>query len=569
MATKTTIAIDVNLTAGQAADELDKISQAGDEASKSISKLQAEALKAEKALAGVGANERAEAITKTSEALVGGFQAATGAMALFGQESEEVQKAMMKAQSAFLIADGIKKVTEGIGKMRVAFDALKVALLSNPLLGLAAAIVAITAAVYAWLTAESDLAEEIKKTKELEKKRFEDNERSYDRQIERARALGKETVSLERQKQLAALEQAKTQLELDKRLEKSNLKQAQSRIYLMSLTNSTFKKTYDTITKALDNFDAYSQVAFEEQNNAIQDIEERLSNDRLKMIIDINTAIVKSTEDRYKKEQELADKAKTEREKRFKEEKDAYYKMAGELEEPTKKVVKSIEEPVKELKTLSTETTEATQQATEDMFTMYEAFTARSQQFADFLGGKFGEVSNGLTSVAESGLNTAEAFFMAAETRQLKAAGNNQQKQEQIKKKFFERNKKLQIAQTTIDTFQSAVAAYRSLVGTPFVGPVIAPLAAGAAIASGFATIAKIKAQTFEGGGGAGNPTQGINIPDMDVSGGSQPTFGSTELNRQAIESGKSITIENNISETEITKKQQRVGVIQSRATID
>ena len=39
------------------------------------------------------------------------------------------------------------------------------------------------------------------------------------------------------------------------------------------------------------------------------------------------------------------------------------------------------------------------------------------------------------------------------------------------------------IAQTTIDTYSSATAAYSSVVGTPFVGPILAPIAAGVAVA--------------------------------------------------------------------------------------
>ena len=48
------------------------------------------------------------------------------------------------------------------------------------------------------------------------------------------------------------------------------------------------------------------------------------------------------------------------------------------------------------------------------------------------------------------------------------------------------------IAQATIDTYSSAVAAYRSLVGIPVVGPALATIAAGSAVVSGFKTIKQI-----------------------------------------------------------------------------
>jgi hypothetical protein len=58
------------------------------------------------------------------------------------------------------------------------------------------------------------------------------------------------------------------------------------------------------------------------------------------------------------------------------------------------------------------------------------------------------------------------------------------------------------IAQATIDTLASAVAAYKSTVGIPFVGPVLAPIAAAAALAAGYATVKKIKSTQVPGGGG-------------------------------------------------------------------
>jgi len=50
------------------------------------------------------------------------------------------------------------------------------------------------------------------------------------------------------------------------------------------------------------------------------------------------------------------------------------------------------------------------------------------------------------------------------------------------------------IAQTTIDTYQSAVSAFKSLAGIPIVGPVLGGIAAGAAIASGFKAVKQITA---------------------------------------------------------------------------
>src|SRR5690606_7692722 len=53
--------------------------------------------------------------------------------------------------------------------------------------------------------------------------------------------------------------------------------------------------------------------------------------------------------------------------------------------------------------------------------------------------------------------------------------------------------KAMAIAQATIDTYQSAVAAYSSMAKIPIVGPALGAAAAGAAVAAGLANVKKIK----------------------------------------------------------------------------
>ncbi len=67
------------------------------------------------------------------------------------------------------------------------------------------------------------------------------------------------------------------------------------------------------------------------------------------------------------------------------------------------------------------------------------------------------------------------------------------------------------IAQTTIDTFGSATAAYKSVVGIPVVGPALAPVAAGVAVASGLMSIKKIVSTKTPGNKSAGS------VPNITV----------------------------------------------------
>ena len=76
------------------------------------------------------------------------------------------------------------------------------------------------------------------------------------------------------------------------------------------------------------------------------------------------------------------------------------------------------------------------------------------------------------------------------------------------------------IAQTTIDTYGSATAAYKSVVGIPVVGPALAPIAAGVAVAAGLANIKKIVSTKTPGNKSAGAPA-GVQVPTA-------PTFNPT-----------------------------------------
>ena len=74
--------------------------------------------------------------------------------------------------------------------------------------------------------------------------------------------------------------------------------------------------------------------------------------------------------------------------------------------------------------------------------------------------------------------------------------------------------KAVAIAQTTIDTYLAAQKAYASLVGIPFVGPALAAVAAGIAVAGGLMNVKKIvSVQVPSAGGGGGGAGGGGAAP--------------------------------------------------------
>ena len=70
-----------------------------------------------------------------------------------------------------------------------------------------------------------------------------------------------------------------------------------------------------------------------------------------------------------------------------------------------------------------------------------------------------------------------------------------------------------------MDTYKAATGAYASMVGIPIAGPILAPIAAGLAVAAGLANVKNISSQQFGGGASAS----------------SAPSTGSGGSNNQAI----------------------------------
>lgn len=104
--------------------------------------------------------------------------------------------------------------------------------------------------------------------------------------------------------------------------------------------------------------------------------------------------------------------------------------------------------------------------------------------------------------------------------------------------------KAIAITQTTISTIQSAIDAFKSMAGIPYVGPILGGIAAAAAAASGAAAIAKIKQQkpNARGGGSSGSSNVSVaspstSTPNINMFGGGNQTggdssqFGSAEPN--------------------------------------
>lgn len=114
-----------------------------------------------------------EAFAKVGSAIAGGFAAAQGAMALFGTESEDVEKALLKVQSAMAIAQGVAQLEDlgnAFGNLKnVAVNAFKAIKGAIGATGIGLLVVALGSIVAYWddiKAAVSGVSDEQKKLNE-------------------------------------------------------------------------------------------------------------------------------------------------------------------------------------------------------------------------------------------------------------------------------------------------------------------------------------------------------------------------------------------------------------------
>lgn len=159
---------------------------------------------------------------------------------------------------------------------------------------------------------------------------------------------------------------------------------------------------------------------------------------------------------------------------------------------------------------------------------------------------------------------------------QINNAEGSEEKQQQIRKKAFERSKKLQIAQATIAGIQGVINALTAptLIPEPF-GSIAKGINAGVVAATTAGNIAKIKSTKFDGGGsvGASSASGGSSSIGASASeaGSRDLTDIRTDLNNDgSVDEGQTALAPQKVYvvESDITGTQATVEQAESRATV-
>jgi hypothetical protein len=482
-----------------------------------------------------GADKKIGAVTNVIGGLASGFQAAQGAAALFGSENEDLQKTLLKVQSAMAFTEGIK----GIAGLGDSFKALGNIIKANPLLLIATIIISIGTALFAlkdkiaivgkafdflggildtvvgavkdftdWIGISSFKADEAHKKlmENAEEAKKAINER-YDAEIRAAKRAGTETENIEEQrlrylylqnfKQIQALqergkqrsnEENKQLIELTKQnkeyyqdlldlddAKNDKLKEKQKKFY-----DDKLKRDIDAAEKWRQEQAKFIQYEIDALNNKYGEAEQIIAEQQLATKIALNTATPQEIEAwnayNLQKQQEYNNA------------------VGAEL-----KRLKEIEDK---------------RRADEDAKIAAE-YALRLEGFKQLELQKVEWAKQGLTLISE--LNTL--FSGQSEAQQ---------------KRAFEIDKAVKLSSATISGIEGTINAYSTAQKSPItaVFPAYPAIQAGLAAAFAAVNIAKIAKTKFGGTEKATAPSGGGNLGTFSQGGGGgQPPQGLTSQN--------------------------------------
>jgi hypothetical protein len=459
-----------------------------------------------------------------------GFSAAQGAMALFGGESEELEKVMVKTQGAIALATGINGLM-GMGdaftnlsniiktKVVTAFGTMRSAIISTGILGL---VVLIGTLIYSWME-EKKANEEA--TKELE--RFGEAQRKLldqEQKIQIARSKGRDKDVLEA----------------------SAAAQANIRAFAKELEDK--------------------KITQEEFNKLVKGEQEL-------MRIAVNEIDKKYAEEEEKRRKEAAEKEKERLEKKAEREKKAYEKR---LEQAQQEYDTYKNNQTKELDALREYLAAKHEKMDEDDKKRQELHD-KGLRFATDEQNSFADRLEALKAYLEAGYITQKEYADAEakldrdkaqqKVQALNMTADALMGYSQILGQETAAGKGLAAAAAAIDTYVAASSVFKNVLANPYLkalpdgGLTIAIGAAAAAVAAGFARVKAIYAVKVPGGSGPAPTAAASSVPQFNpavaqqVQGGGDVQLGMKPQKVYVVES-------------DIRGTMNKVDVIEANATI-
>jgi hypothetical protein len=491
-----------------------------------------------------------------------GFSVAQGVMGTFGVESEAVEGALLKVQSAMAIQQGIDGVRESIKSYKGLGEILKAnvivqklvtaatwlynaAMSANPVVAIVAGIAALLAIGYKLITMFQESSEANDEAAEATKR----NTNALNAQI----AASNKASDALRNKNSHEYNMAKASGASAEALRKLALKHADEEIALEKATLATARNTYEKEKNTLANYKSLgmSDEVIAKQRELVTKSREALKEEYtdLKEAYKNRTAVAQQNEVERKQEQVQAknDAIATEQEKQQKinelneeasnKRKEALAEIAKNEREATDVFKTEYELQVRAIEEKYTAQIELAKKYKKDTVDL-EAAKAKElkdledKQAKDLIDNetrivtlKAGTLSKtkefqeqekaGLVGVQEVRQRLSDAEQKIADDKKknlneaLEATAATLGQISELLGKQTKAGKVAAIAEATIQTFLSAQKAYAATIGVPVVGPVLAPINAGLAIAAGFKNIKSIASVKVPNDTGGGNVPSG------------------------------------------------------------
>ncbi len=482
-----------------------------------------------------------------------GFQAATGAMALFGGENKELEKTLVKVQAAMAFADGIRGVVALGDSFAVLTNVMKstaigqkivtalqwawnAAVDANPIGLLVLGLVALVSGMKALAGATEDAAQKQQRLNELQK----ENEARTETYVEAIKKRLQVAIDAnQRELELMKAEGASKEALLAKEQDINRQKQQMLSYingYRGQLNEEEKKQQADLINEKKIKEAEYTKFKKEEEEKRTEKYKQELAKrtEAYNKRIDDLRKLNKEAIDQY--QQDLIDEAARELKiQQEKEDNDAI----NYIKENEKKKAENSARIAKDIE----DERLAEEQKAKDRFTIAQSSNSSLQSLSDIV------------------FTIKKANIKKGSAEELESA-----------KKQFKINKALQLSGAIID---SSKAVMTSLASAPLaIGVVPNPVGIASLASVGLASIANIakiaSAQFSETGvGGGGVPT--VNAPsNQGAPNISLPNTSNTQLNEDG--TVRSVTGQNAVRayvvETDVTNSQARVSDLERAALI-
>ena len=488
-----------------------------------------------------------KALTSSLAGVAGGFSAVQGAIGLFGTESKNVEKALLKVQSAMALSQGLQSIGESIDSFKnlktvivdvasKAFGSLKAAIVSTGIGLLVVALGLLVANFDKVKKAVLNLVPGLAQVGEF---------------------FGKLVNSVT--DFIGVTSEAERQLEkLQKTTARGN-EEINARIKLLQAQGGKEKEIYTESQKAIENdLNVYRQSIkvkgqlTEEEAKKFRELKNEQEVLRLteqKRIEDLNK---KEAEDNRKKYEEQQRLEKEKRDKAIKDEEEYLKNQKDRADQRKKDIAKDQED-------IDKENEDKKEQQKKDDADLLDRLTQR------------GVVS---IKVAEDTIQANQDI----EQSKIALAELEKQKQEEqvnlamqsldILSGLVDKNsaagKAIAVSQAIINTYQGASKAIAQ-------GGTFGPILAAATIAAGMLNVKKIVSTKIPSAKGSGD-VGGGSVPTISASAPVQPQLPqaqTTNLSSSTINALGNQAIKAYVVETDVTSNQQRIKAIQQRARFD